>query len=102
MELFKNKIHYYGDGTILGDNCGDMRLNGSFFARNQYCANNFNNIISSLVVLFDLMVVNQWHSILYYKLNLLVSIIETYLIVSLINIFRMLIIFNLVKLAKHP
>ncbi|XP_019647595.1 PREDICTED: two pore calcium channel protein 1-like [Branchiostoma belcheri] len=41
--------------------CGNPRLNGTQFAMNRYCNNNFNDILHSFVVLFELMVVNQWH-----------------------------------------
>ena len=29
--------------------------------RSQYCRNNFNDYLSSLILLFELTVVNQWH-----------------------------------------
>jgi hypothetical protein len=32
-------------------------------AQNGYCANNFSNLGRALVVLFELLVVNQWHVI---------------------------------------
>ncbi|XP_066281782.1 two pore calcium channel protein 1-like isoform X2 [Branchiostoma lanceolatum] len=41
--------------------CGNPKLNGTQFAMNRYCNNNFNDILHSFVVLFELMVVNQWH-----------------------------------------
>lgn len=36
-------------------------LAGSQFANDGYFRNNFNDIVSSFVLLFELMVVNQWH-----------------------------------------
>jgi hypothetical protein len=44
--------------------CGDVKLKNSEFYNEHYCGDNFNNILKSMKILFDLMVVNQWHSIL--------------------------------------
>ena len=66
MELFANKIKYYGysDTLLPGQQyCGNYRLQESEFYKNHYCKNNFNDLFSSLVTLFWLMVVNQWHVI---------------------------------------
>ena len=43
--------------------CGNIRLKDSDFHTARYCSSNFNNLVSSFVVLFQLMVVNQWHVI---------------------------------------
>ena len=43
--------------------CDNPQLKDSSFYMAHYCGNNFNNIFSSFVTLFDLMVVNQWHVI---------------------------------------
>jgi len=40
---------------------GNPALQGSQFASDGYFQNNFNDIVSSFVLLFELMVVNQWH-----------------------------------------
>ena len=77
MELFGGLIKTEGsypssdsNGTknSLSENvtefCGNIKLKGSDFYANRYCNNNFNDILRSFKVLFDLMVVNQWHSIL--------------------------------------
>ncbi|XP_055926309.1 two pore calcium channel protein 1-like isoform X2 [Argiope bruennichi] len=64
MELFHGKIKYYGYQNITDPShlyCGNSLLNGSVFYQSQYCSNNFNNILSTFIVLFELMVVNQWH-----------------------------------------
>ncbi|UYV64708.1 hypothetical protein LAZ67_3001722 [Cordylochernes scorpioides] len=61
MELFNQKIH----SSSPDEYCGNTRLNGSDFATSHYCTFNFNNLPSSFVVLFALMVVNQWHDILF-------------------------------------
>ena len=74
MELFGNLIKMEGSYPSPGSNvtddltgtafCGNIKLKDSDFATDRYCNNNFNNILRSFKVLFDLMVVNQWHSIL--------------------------------------
>ncbi|XP_071501012.1 two pore calcium channel protein 1-like [Diadema antillarum] len=69
MELYKGKVNYYGyesDGAVLTPDqlyCGNPLLNGSHFARDHYCNNNFNNILKAFVTLIELMIVNQWHVI---------------------------------------
>ena len=76
MELFGNLIKMGGtypssiSNTSGGENltatafCGNIKLKESDFYAARYCNNNFNDILRSFKVLFDLMVVNQWHSIL--------------------------------------
>ncbi len=66
MECFKEKIKYYGYSNISDseNNCGNPKLEGSEFVVKQYCNNNFNDIAHAFVLLFELMVVNQWHDIL--------------------------------------
>lgn len=74
MELFSNLIKTDGshppavnNGTNsknLTEFCGNINLKDSDFYEDRYCNNNFNDILRSFKVLFDLMVVNQWHSIL--------------------------------------
>jgi two pore calcium channel protein 3 len=65
MELFGGKIKYYGynenSQSSVEKYCGDYRLQNSEFYRDRYCSNNFNDLFTSLVTLFQLMVVNQWH-----------------------------------------
>ncbi|XP_075555699.1 uncharacterized protein LOC142588108 isoform X3 [Dermacentor variabilis] len=66
MELYRDKISFYGgfNGTHSVETelyCGNTKLKNSAFYATGYCKNNFNNIFSSFVVLFELMVVNQWH-----------------------------------------
>ncbi|XP_003739242.2 two pore calcium channel protein 1-like [Galendromus occidentalis] len=55
LELFAGKI------KEEEPDCGDHRLNGSTFVTSRYCANNFNDAASAFILLFELMVVNQWH-----------------------------------------
>ncbi|XP_076314233.1 uncharacterized protein LOC143226748 [Tachypleus tridentatus] len=64
MEIFKEKIQYFGYDSTLDPSllyCGNPKLNNTSFYTSHYCSNNFNNIMNSMVVLFELMVVNQWH-----------------------------------------
>lgn len=65
MEAFKGRIRFYGyDESSLPYEklfCGNPNLENSEFYRQQYCANNFNNILRSFVTLSELLVVNQWH-----------------------------------------
>ncbi|XP_043913194.1 two pore calcium channel protein 1-like [Protopterus annectens] len=65
MEVFKDRIHFYGPNSTdpAAKYCGSTALNNSVFANLGYCKNNFNNIISSFIVLVELTVVNQWHVI---------------------------------------
>lgn len=66
MELFKGKVQYFGADSVdpARHFCGNVLLNGSAFARNNYCKNNFNDVVSSFILLLELTVVNQWHNIL--------------------------------------
>ena len=68
MELFQNRIKMlgYSNGTANETEsfCGDERLKNSEYYNEHYCGDNFNNILKSFKILFDLLVVNQWHSIL--------------------------------------
>ncbi|XP_047676332.1 two pore segment channel 3 isoform X3 [Tachysurus fulvidraco] len=63
MELFKGRVDYFGGDSVDPSRhfCGNVLLNGSAFARNNYCKNNFNNVVSSFILLLELTVVNQWH-----------------------------------------
>ena len=67
LEAFKGSIEFYGPDANSLDidqlNCGNINLENSEFARQKYCGNNFNNILRAFVVLFELLVVNQWHVI---------------------------------------
>lgn len=66
MELFKGKVQYFSSDSTnpVHQFCGNALLNGSAFARNNYCKNNFNDVVSSFILLLELTVVNQWHDIL--------------------------------------
>ncbi|NXJ69346.1 TPC2 protein, partial [Rostratula benghalensis] len=66
MELFHGKIQFFpaNSDAPYALECGNPALKDSLFARGKYCKNNFNDFISSLIVLMELTVVNQWHDIL--------------------------------------
>lgn len=65
MELFKHKVKFYEDiSNPEKAYCGNSLLKGSTFAQLNYCKNNFNNVVSSFILLLELTVVNQWHDIL--------------------------------------
>ncbi|CAH1791470.1 unnamed protein product [Owenia fusiformis] len=63
MESFGGRIRFYGYNNLKPEQqfCGDAKLNGTEFFNKHYCKNNFNDILKSFVLLFELMVVNQWH-----------------------------------------
>uniref|UniRef100_A0A673LIT5 Two pore calcium channel protein 1-like n=1 Tax=Sinocyclocheilus rhinocerous TaxID=307959 RepID=A0A673LIT5_9TELE len=62
MELFKGKVQFFEPNSTSRDQeyCGNPLLKGTTFAKLNYCKNNFNNVISSFIVLLELTVVNQW------------------------------------------
>lgn len=66
MEVFHGKVRFFDPNFTAADAlvCGNPALKDSAFARDRYCRNNFNDLASSLVVLMELTVVNQWHNIL--------------------------------------
>ncbi|KAJ8246465.1 hypothetical protein GJAV_G00268130 [Gymnothorax javanicus] len=66
MELFKGKVTFFESSSSDPERgyCGNPLLSGTDFARLNYCRNNFNDIISSFILLLELTVVNQWHDIL--------------------------------------
>ncbi|XP_026866275.2 two pore segment channel 3 isoform X1 [Electrophorus electricus] len=63
MELFKGKVQFFSADSPdpAREYCGNALLKDTLFARNNYCKNNFNDVVSSFVLLLELTVVNQWH-----------------------------------------
>ncbi|XP_005747196.1 two pore segment channel 3 [Pundamilia nyererei] len=63
MELFKGKVTFYEQSSTdpAKAYCGNPLLNGTDFAKLNYCKNNFNDVVSSFILLVELTVVNQWH-----------------------------------------
>ncbi|KAI3352688.1 hypothetical protein L3Q82_020154 [Scortum barcoo] len=58
MELFKGKVKFYGEDSSDPEKafCGNPMLKGTAFAQLNYCKNNFNNVVSSFVLLVELTV----------------------------------------------
>ena len=71
MEAFAGHMHddppsiTNNKSDIFPENCGNEKLRGSEYVRLKYCGKNFNDVLKSFNLLFDLTVVNQWHSILF-------------------------------------
>ncbi|WAR19030.1 TPC1-like protein, partial [Mya arenaria] len=67
MEVFSLKVHYLGYNNSAPTeeqlNCNNPALNGSVYSANRYCSLNFNDVISSLVLLAALLIGNNWHVI---------------------------------------
>ncbi|XP_076026828.1 two pore segment channel 3 [Genypterus blacodes] len=63
MELFKGKVEFFeaDSSNPAKAYCGNPQLKNSIFAQLDYCKNNFNNVVSSFILLVELTVVNQWH-----------------------------------------
>nr|XP_056708672.1 two pore channel protein 1-like [Euleptes europaea] len=63
MEIFHGKVQFFAGNTTAqhASYCGNPSLKDSAFAHSKYCKNNFNDIVSSFIVLMELTVVNQWH-----------------------------------------
>ena len=59
MEAFGGLVNSQGNLQY----CGNPLLQDSAFWKDNYCSNNFNDLFSALVTLFELMTVNQWHVI---------------------------------------
>lgn len=78
MELFKGKVQYFGEGSEEPTRffCGNLLLKGTSFAQLNYCKNNFNDVVSSFILLVELTVVNQWHDILH-LLQVLLRVLPT-------------------------
>uniref|UniRef100_A0A665U7R0 Two pore calcium channel protein 1-like n=1 Tax=Echeneis naucrates TaxID=173247 RepID=A0A665U7R0_ECHNA len=65
MELFKGKVKFYEEDSTdpAKAYCGNPLLRGTAFAQLNYCKNNFNNVVSSFILLVELTVVNQWEKL---------------------------------------
>lgn len=66
MEIFHGLIQFHGYNMTFTELnnysfCGNAKLRNSNFYHDHYCSNNFNDILKSFVILFELTVVNQWH-----------------------------------------
>ncbi|XP_074521541.1 two pore segment channel 3 [Halichoeres trimaculatus] len=95
MELFKGKVKFLEDpDDPLTKSCGNPLLNGSTFAQLNYCKNNFNNVVSSFILLVELTVVNQWHvlssgftTVTHISARLFFVLFHITVVIIIINIF---------------
>ncbi|XP_031153004.1 two pore segment channel 3 [Sander lucioperca] len=96
MELFKGKVKFYAEDSSDPEKafCGNPLLNGSDFAQLNYCKNNFNNVVSSFVLLLELTVVNQWHvlssgfaTVTHASARLFFIVFHIMVVIVIINIF---------------
>ncbi|AWP05193.1 putative two pore calcium channel protein 1-like [Scophthalmus maximus] len=95
MELFKHKVTFYRDpGDPAKAFCGNPLLQGTAFAHLNYCKNNFNNVVSSFILLVELTVVNQWHvlssgfaTVTHMSARIFFVIFHVLVVIVIINIF---------------
>ncbi|XP_060767242.1 two pore segment channel 3 isoform X2 [Neoarius graeffei] len=96
MELFKGKVQYFDGDSVKPEHqfCGNVLLNGSAFARNNYCKNNFNDVVSSFILLLELTVVNQWHvlaggftAVTHVSARIFFILFHVVVVIIIINIF---------------
>lgn len=96
MELFKGRIQYFEPNSTMPDQeyCGNPLLKGTTFAKLNYCKNNFNNVVSSFIVLLELTVVNQWHvvtsgftAVTHVSARLFFVVFHIAVVIIIINIF---------------
>uniref|UniRef100_A0A8B9K811 Two pore calcium channel protein 1-like n=1 Tax=Astyanax mexicanus TaxID=7994 RepID=A0A8B9K811_ASTMX len=76
MELFKGKIQVFAANSTdpAREYCGNPLLKDSAFARNNYCKNNFNDVVSSFILLLELTVVNQIFFVLFHIVVVIIII----------------------------
>ncbi|WAR18392.1 TPC1-like protein [Mya arenaria] len=96
MEIFHGQIKFYGYNESSPEQqfCGNPKLNESVFYRNHYCNNNFNDIIRSIVLLFELtvlllssgfvIVTNKWARLYFFTFHLFCVIIVLNIFVAFI------------------
>ncbi|XP_044045272.1 two pore segment channel 3 isoform X2 [Siniperca chuatsi] len=96
MELFKGKVKFYEEDSTDPEKayCGNPLLKGTAFAELNYCKNNFNNVVSSFILLVELTVVNQWHvlssgfaSVTYMSARIFFVLFHIVVVIIIINIF---------------
>ncbi|KAJ3614909.1 hypothetical protein NHX12_018478 [Muraenolepis orangiensis] len=90
MELFQGKVQFSPGKT----SCGNPALQDSSFANFNYCKNNFNNVVSSFILLFELTVVNQWHvlssgftAVTHPSARIFFILVHIIVVIIIINIF---------------
>ncbi|TDH15585.1 hypothetical protein EPR50_G00010300 [Perca flavescens] len=91
MELFKGKVKFYTEDSSDPEKafCGNPLLKGSEFAQLNYCKNNFNNVVSSFVLLLELTVVNHsgFATVTHASARLFFILFHIMVVIVIINIF---------------
>ncbi|KAG8123127.1 hypothetical protein E2320_018528 [Naja naja] len=90
MEIFHGKIQFFAGNTTSPQAmyCGNPVLSGTTFARAKYCRNNFNDIVSSFVVLMELTIVNHGFALVTHEsAKLFFIIFHIVVVIMIINIF---------------
>uniref|UniRef100_A0A673Z3X0 Two pore segment channel 3 n=1 Tax=Salmo trutta TaxID=8032 RepID=A0A673Z3X0_SALTR len=91
MELFKGKIRFFEANSTDPDKafCGNPLLKNSVFAKHNYCKNNFNNVISSFILLLELTVVNQcgFTAVTHISARMFFVLFHIVVVIIIINIF---------------
>ncbi|XP_029904082.1 two pore segment channel 3 [Myripristis murdjan] len=94
MELFKGKVRYVESSDPQQTDCGNPLLKDSAFANRNYCKNNFNDVVSSFILLMELTVVNQWHvlssgftAVTHKSARLFFVLFHIVVVIIIINIF---------------
>ncbi|KAF7213224.1 two pore calcium channel protein 1-like [Nothobranchius furzeri] len=90
MELFKNKVKFFDNSTHPEHAyCGNPLLKGHSFAQLGYCKNNFNNVVSSFILLVELTVVNHdgFASVTHVSARIFFVLFHIVVVIVIINIF---------------
>uniref|UniRef100_A0A8C1GYV5 Two pore segment channel 3 n=1 Tax=Cyprinus carpio TaxID=7962 RepID=A0A8C1GYV5_CYPCA len=91
MELFKGKVQFFEPNSTSPDQeyCGNPLLKGTTFAKLNYCKNNFNNVVSSFIVLLELTVVNQcgFTAVTHISARIFFIFFHIVVVIIIINIF---------------
>uniref|UniRef100_A0A665U762 Two pore calcium channel protein 1-like n=1 Tax=Echeneis naucrates TaxID=173247 RepID=A0A665U762_ECHNA len=92
MELFKGKVKFYEEDSTdpAKAYCGNPLLRGTAFAQLNYCKNNFNNVVSSFILLVELTVVNQcsgFATVTHVSARIFFFIFHILVVIVIINIF---------------
>ncbi|KAG7220282.1 hypothetical protein INR49_018338 [Caranx melampygus] len=90
MELFKGKVNFYEDPSDPARAyCGNPLLKGTDFAQLNYCKNNFNNVVSSFILLVELTVVNHsgFATVTHMSARIFFILFHILVVIVIINIF---------------
>uniref|UniRef100_A0A8P4K547 Ion transport domain-containing protein n=1 Tax=Dicentrarchus labrax TaxID=13489 RepID=A0A8P4K547_DICLA len=92
MELFKGKVKFFEEDSTDPDKafCGNTDLKGTAFAQLNYCKNNFNNVVSSFILLVELTVVNQcsgFVAVTHVSARIFFILFHIMVVIIIINIF---------------